>query len=131
MQGIFIAVTGVFIAMNARAEIMASYIGEQLDGVKVRDLTWFGIAHAGSDMDADSMIDQRQRLGQAGAVALDANGDGKLGVDDLKLGAKNAIGFDISAACSGFLYALQTARHTHGDHPCGQRHEGGLSANDF
>jgi 3-oxoacyl-[acyl-carrier-protein] synthase-3 len=28
-----------------------------------------------------------------------------------KLGAKNAIGFDISAACSGFLYALQAARH--------------------
>ena len=83
MQGIFIAVTGVFIAMNARAEIMASYIGEQLDGVKVRDLTWFGIAHAGSDMDADSMIDQRQRLGHAGAVALDANGDGH--VDGLVL----------------------------------------------
>lgn len=28
-----------------------------------------------------------------------------------KIGASNAIGFDISAACSGFLYALQTARH--------------------
>jgi len=28
-----------------------------------------------------------------------------------KLGAKNAVCFDISAACSGFLYALQTARH--------------------
>ncbi|MFZ4765836.1 MAG: beta-ketoacyl-ACP synthase III [Roseimicrobium sp.] len=28
-----------------------------------------------------------------------------------KLGAVNAIGFDISAACSGFLYALQTVRH--------------------
>ena len=28
-----------------------------------------------------------------------------------KLGAMNAVGFDISAACSGFLYALQTARH--------------------
>jgi Zn-dependent protease len=76
--GIFFAATGVFIAMNARAEIMASYIGEQLDGVKVRDLTWFGIAHAGNDMDADSMIDQRQRLGHAGAVALDANGDGHI-----------------------------------------------------
>jgi len=75
-QGIFIAVIGVFIAMNARAEIMASYIGEQLEGVKVRDLTWFGIAHAGTDMDADSMIDQRQRLGNAGAVALDSDGDG-------------------------------------------------------
>lgn len=28
-----------------------------------------------------------------------------------KLGAANAVCFDISAACSGFLYALQTARH--------------------
>ena len=28
-----------------------------------------------------------------------------------KLGAKNALCFDISAACSGFLYALQIARH--------------------
>jgi Zn-dependent protease len=82
-QGIFLAVIGVFIAMNARSEIMASHIGEQLVGVKVRDLTWFGIAHASSDMDAYSMIDQRQRLGNAGAVALDANGDGQ--VDGLVL----------------------------------------------
>jgi 3-oxoacyl-[acyl-carrier-protein] synthase III len=28
-----------------------------------------------------------------------------------KIGATNAVGFDISAACSGFLFALQTARH--------------------
>ncbi len=28
-----------------------------------------------------------------------------------KLGATNAVAFDISAACSGFLFALQTARH--------------------
>ncbi len=68
--GVFILITGIFIAMNARAEIMASYVSEQLAGIKVRDLTWFGIAHAGSDMDADSMIWQRQRLGSAGAVAV-------------------------------------------------------------
>ncbi len=77
MPGIFVLVTGVFIAMNARAEIMASYMGEQLDGVKVRDLTWFGIAQAGTDMDADSMIYQRQRLGDAGAVAV-LGDDGEL-----------------------------------------------------
>ncbi len=76
--GIFIALTGVFIAMNAKAEIAASYVGEHLDGVKVRDLTWFGVAHAGSDMDADSMIWQRSRLGEAGAVAVDANDNGEL-----------------------------------------------------
>jgi Zn-dependent protease len=75
LPGIFVAVSGVFIAMNARAEVMASLMGEQLDGVKVRDLTWFGIAQAGTDMDADSMIYQRQRLGDAGAVAVvDDNG---------------------------------------------------------
>jgi 3-oxoacyl-[acyl-carrier-protein] synthase-3 len=28
-----------------------------------------------------------------------------------KIGAKKAAGFDVSAACSGFLYATQTARH--------------------
>jgi len=76
--GIFIALTGVFIAANAKAEIASSYVSERLDGVKVRDLTWFGVAHAGSDMDADSMIWQRSRLGEAGAVAVDANDNGQL-----------------------------------------------------
>ncbi len=75
--GVFIMVTGLFIALNARAEIMTSYVAEQLDGVKVRDVTFFGIAQAGSDMDTDSMIDQRQRLGAAGAVAV-VGDDGEL-----------------------------------------------------
>ncbi|MDX2379185.1 MAG: site-2 protease family protein [Acidimicrobiia bacterium] len=74
--GIFIAITGVFIALNARAEVGAAAIGAQLDGLTVGDLTWFGVAHAGTDMDADSMIWQRQRLGSAGAVAIvDADGE--------------------------------------------------------
>jgi len=86
MPGLFIALTGFFIAMNARAEIMTSYIAEQLAGITVRDLTWFGIAQAGADMDADSMIGQRQRLGDAGAVAVvDAEGrlDGLVMEDQL------------------------------------------------
>jgi Zn-dependent protease len=70
MPGIFVGLTGLFIAMSARTQIMSSYIAEQLDGVKVKDVTWFGVAHAGTDMDADSMIWQRQRLGSAGAVAV-------------------------------------------------------------
>ena len=75
--GIVLMITGLFIALNARAEIMTSYVAEQLDGVKVRDLTFFGIAQAGTDMDTDSMIDQRQRLGAAGAVAI-VGDDGEL-----------------------------------------------------
>ena len=50
--------------------MMSADIAERLDGVKVRDLTWFGVAAAGDDMDADSMLWQRQRLGCAGAVAI-------------------------------------------------------------
>lgn len=68
--GLFIALTGFFIAINARAEISMAGVGERLDGVKVRDVTWFGVAETGSDMDADSMIWQRSRLGGAGAVAV-------------------------------------------------------------
>ncbi len=75
--GVIFMITGLFIALNARAEIMTSYVAEQLDGVKVRDLTFFGIAQAGTDMDTDSMIDQRQRLGAAGAVAV-VGDDGEL-----------------------------------------------------
>lgn len=70
MPGLFVALTGFFIAISARAEVLASLVAERLDGIKVRDLTWFGIAQVGADMDADSMIWQRQRLGEAGAVAV-------------------------------------------------------------
>jgi Zn-dependent protease len=68
--GIWILVTGLFIAVNARAEITLADAGERLAGLKVGDLTWFGVAEAGTDMDADSMIWQRRRLGGAGAVAI-------------------------------------------------------------
>jgi Zn-dependent protease len=68
--GIFILLTGVFIVVNAKAEIMSSYISERLSGVKVRDLTWFGLASASGDTDADSMLWQRQRLGNAGVVVV-------------------------------------------------------------
>ncbi len=69
--GIFLMLTGVFIAVNAKAEILSSYVSERLAGVKVRDLTWFGLASAGPDMDADSMLWQRQRLGNAGVVVVE------------------------------------------------------------
>jgi Zn-dependent protease len=75
--GVFVAITGVFIAMNAKSEIMSSYIAERLAGTTVGDLTWYGVAQAGTDMDADSMIWQRQRLGGAGAVAV-VGDDGEL-----------------------------------------------------
>ena len=75
--GLWLAVTGVFIAFNAKLEIAYAAVSEQLDGVTVGQLTWFGVAETGSDMDADSMIWQRSRLGGAGAVAVRGD-DGEL-----------------------------------------------------
>ena len=68
--GIWLLVTGLFIAVNAKVEQAAAGVAERLDGVKVRDLTWFGVAAAGTDMDADSMLWDRRRLGHAGGVAV-------------------------------------------------------------
>ena len=68
--GVWLMVTGLFIAMNARVEMAVAAVAERLDGVKVRDLTWFGVAAAGTDMDADSMLWDRRRLGMAGGVAV-------------------------------------------------------------
>jgi Zn-dependent protease len=75
-SGVWLMVTGAFVAINARVEITAASIAARLAGVTVGDLTWFGVAEAGTDMDADSMLWQRQRLGSAGGVAVtDDHGD--------------------------------------------------------
>jgi Zn-dependent protease len=76
--GLWIALTGMFIAVNARAEIALADLGERLDGLTVGDLTWFGVAETDAEMDADSMIWQRSRLGGAGAVAVRGD-NGELG----------------------------------------------------
>jgi hypothetical protein len=69
-SGIWLVITGAFIAVNAHVEIAAATIAGNLTGSTVRDLTWFGVAEAGEDMDADSMLWQRGRIGSAGAVAI-------------------------------------------------------------
>jgi Zn-dependent protease len=68
--GVFLLLTGIFMLATAKMEIAAADVGERLDGITVGDLTWFGVAHAGPDMDADSMLWQRTRLGAAGGVAV-------------------------------------------------------------
>lgn len=72
--GLMLLVTGMFIAMNAKAETMAVAVAERLQGVRVGDLTWFGLAHAPGETDADTMLFQRSRLGGAGVVAVDREG---------------------------------------------------------
>ena len=69
-SGIWILVSGLFIAMSARIEVATAVIGERIGPAKVNQYTWFGVAEVGPDMDVDSMLYQRSRLGGAGAVAI-------------------------------------------------------------
>lgn len=79
-SGVWLLITGLFIAINARVEMAAAALGSKLAGITVRDLTWFGVAQAGTDMDADSMLWERQRLGGAGGVAVTDDGGVPRGV---------------------------------------------------
>ena len=67
---IMLIVTGVFIGVNAKAESMSAAVQERLAGTRVRDLTWFGVAQASPDTDAETMLWQRSRLGASGVVAV-------------------------------------------------------------
>jgi Zn-dependent protease len=72
--GLMLVATGMFIALNAKAEMMATDVAERLQGVRVGDLTWFGVAHATGETDAETILWQRSRLGEAGVVAVDREG---------------------------------------------------------
>ncbi len=74
---IMVIVTGLFLAVNAKAELMASQMSARLVGTSIRDLTWFGVAHAPSGTDAETMLWQRDRLGTPKVVAVEGN-DGEL-----------------------------------------------------
>jgi Zn-dependent protease len=69
-SGVWMIVSGLFVVMSARVEVFTATIGERIGPAKVNEFTWFGVAEVGPDMDVDSMIWQRSRLGGAGAVAV-------------------------------------------------------------
>ena len=69
-SGIWMLVSGVFIAISARVEAVAATLGERIGSAKINQYTWFGVAEVGPDIDVESMLWQRSRLGGAGAVAI-------------------------------------------------------------
>lgn len=78
--GIFVVLTGVFIALNASAERQGAQARRRLAGLLVADLTFYGVAHATRDTDAETMLWQRRRLGLPGVVAVDDPSGATLGL---------------------------------------------------
>jgi Zn-dependent protease len=68
--GIFLPLTGGFLILAAKAEHLAAHAQARLDGVTVDDVTWYGVAEAPADTDAETMLGQRGRLGVPRVVAV-------------------------------------------------------------
>jgi hypothetical protein len=79
-NGLFIVLTGAFIAINATAEGASAEARGRLRGLAVGDLTRFGIAHAHLAIDTSTMLWQRHRLGPPRVVAVDDDRGETLGL---------------------------------------------------
>lgn len=69
-SGVWLLIVGLFILATAKVEISGAQLSRRLAGTKIRDLTWFGVAAADGEVDADAMLWDRRRLGAAGGVAV-------------------------------------------------------------
>ena len=78
--GFFLPLTGGFLIISARAEQLAAVTESRLSGVTVADVTWYGVAEAAADTDAETMLGQRGRLGAPRVVAVQ---DGRGGLTGL------------------------------------------------
>ncbi len=68
--GIFIAISGAFIALNATAERVGAQVRQRLGGITIGDLTRYGIAHARHDSTVEGLLWERLRLGPARVAAV-------------------------------------------------------------
>jgi Zn-dependent protease len=69
-DGIFICFLGLFLVGASRTEQHAAELRGSIAGTRVRDVTWFGVAHASGETEARTMLRQRLRMGGLGVVAV-------------------------------------------------------------
>jgi Zn-dependent protease len=77
---LFIPLTGAFLLVSAKAEQLGVVAESRLEGLTVRDVTWFGVARASDDVDAETMLWQRSRLGVPRLVAVEDDSGGVAGL---------------------------------------------------
>ena len=69
-NGLLIALSGAFIALNATVERMGAQVRRQLGPLSVADIARFGLAHGDAATDVDTILWQRQRLGPPRVVVV-------------------------------------------------------------
>jgi Zn-dependent protease len=71
---------GWFLITAARQDYLAARARAALAGLSVADVAWFGIARAGGDIDALTMLWERGRMGDVGLVAVERPDGSVLGL---------------------------------------------------
>jgi Zn-dependent protease len=69
-NGLLIALSGAFIALNATVERAGARVRRQLGPVMVADIARFGLAHTSAHTDIDTILWQRQRMGPPRVVVV-------------------------------------------------------------
>ena len=72
-NSLMLVFVGLFIAVNARAELTVGQLHGSVSKITVGSVAWLGIAHADEATTVTELIDQQQRLGEAEAVLVVAN----------------------------------------------------------
>lgn len=72
-NSLMLVFVGLFIAVNARAELTVGQLHGSVSKITVGSVAWLGIAHADEATTVAELIDQQQRLGEAEAVLVVAN----------------------------------------------------------
>lgn len=78
--GLWLLVSGAFMLLSARADIVAAALGERVGPAKVAELTWFGVAEVASEATVNEMLWQHGPVGGAGVVAVRGRGGALEGV---------------------------------------------------
>lgn len=78
--GVFVMITGLFIALNAKAEYLGSFLSEKLGQVALAEITWFGLAAVDEHTDAETLLWQRERLGPIEMAVVIGAGQSPIGI---------------------------------------------------
>ncbi len=78
--GVFVMITGLFIALNAKAEYLGSFLSERLGQVAISDITWFGLAGVSAADSVETLLWQRERMGPIEMAVVYGDGHNPVGV---------------------------------------------------
>jgi Zn-dependent protease len=116
-DGLFIGLVGWMLVSAAAAEVHGARARAALHGVRVSDVAWFGIARAQDDLDAGTMLWERQRMGPPHLVAVEDRTRRVLGVVTERMLESVPEDHRWSMPLRQLMVPIEKVAHAKGDEP--------------